>query len=524
MSAAISAPAVSGDAGRGWLVWFALGALALWLVSRWAQVWLVHPELGHGWLVPLLTALLLRERWVDRPAVKLPTRNRAWWAWGLFALPIAAALAVSRLLLEPFPQWPLVLWVFSGLGYAVIFALLVAVGGGRFARHFAMPLVFSLTALPWPGIIDQHVILPLRAGLAVVAAEVANMLGHPAFVHGTAIEIGRGFVGVDEACSGVRSLQTAIAVSLFQGEWYRLTGRRRVALLGAGLAFALVTNLARTVFLSLQSAWHGPQGVERWHDSAGTWQLIVCLGGLLFVGWRWSRHGLPPVAVETATRVRNGAASRFAGAILGFVVAVEAGTQVWFNRGAREQRELPQWEVNLPAQRPDFKADPFRESMQRMLGCDAHQLGTWTADDGTARAGYVLEWNRGQTARFAPSLHDPTICLPHSGNALVAEHGWVDVAVGGLTLPFRAYTFSRGGTPYHVFYLAWDLTTHQPLQGGGETRGVFGWLAQQWEDVRAARRDIRARVIGMAIHGARDVGAARGALEVELGELARRER
>jgi hypothetical protein len=101
----------------------------------------------------------------------------------------------------------------------------------------------------------------------------------------------------------------------------------------------------------------------------------------------------------------------------------------------------------------------------------------------------------------------------------LADEGLVSVAIGELTLPFHAYTFSRAGTAYHVFYIAWDLTTNQPLKRGSEIRDPLDWFFQQWQDVRAARRDIRARVIGLAIYGSPNLAAARSTLEAELGQL-----
>jgi len=62
-------------------------------------------------------------------------------------------------------------------------------------------------------------------------------------------DLGVGAVGIDEACSGVRSLQTAMMLSLFLGEMYRFGVLRRLALIGASLLFVLLANLSRTTFL-----------------------------------------------------------------------------------------------------------------------------------------------------------------------------------------------------------------------------------------------------------------------------------
>ena len=68
------------------------------------------------------------------------------------------------------------------------------------------------------------------AMVADVAAETAMLLGIPAQVEGNLIRVSTGLVGVNEACSGIRSLQTSLMIGLLFGELKRLSVLRRVAL------------------------------------------------------------------------------------------------------------------------------------------------------------------------------------------------------------------------------------------------------------------------------------------------------
>ena len=95
-------------------------------------------------------------------------------------------------------------------------------------------------------------------------------------------------VGIDEACTGVRSLQATLMVSLFLGEFYNFNFLRRVILIASGAALAFVCNLVRTFLLVWLGAEHGSHTIERWHDPAGYSILTACLLGLwalsLFLG------------------------------------------------------------------------------------------------------------------------------------------------------------------------------------------------------------------------------------------------
>ena len=65
--------------------------------------------------------------------------------------------------------------------------------------------------------------------------EVLVICGVPALQTGSTIELASDQVGVDEACSGIRSLHAALMVSLLLGELFFLRPRSRVILLGGGV-------------------------------------------------------------------------------------------------------------------------------------------------------------------------------------------------------------------------------------------------------------------------------------------------
>jgi exosortase/archaeosortase family protein len=104
--------------------------------------------------------------------------------------------------------------------------------------------------------------------------------GIPALRLGNVIEVGTGLIGIEEACSGVRSLQATLMVSLFLGELYAFKIRPRILLVAAGALFAFFCNLVRTALLVWIGARNGTKAIEAWHDPAGLTILFVCLLGL----------------------------------------------------------------------------------------------------------------------------------------------------------------------------------------------------------------------------------------------------
>ena len=165
---------------------------------------------------------------------------------------------------------------------AIVTAVITAcgiylMGGKSWLRHFAFPILFFFVAVPWPTQIEQLVIQGLMRADALINVEVLNVIGMPAVQMGNVIEVGSGLVGIDEACTGIRSLQATFMVALFLGEFYELAIARRILLVLAGAALAFFCNLVRTFLLVWVGAEHGSEAIKNWHDPAGYTILSVCL-------------------------------------------------------------------------------------------------------------------------------------------------------------------------------------------------------------------------------------------------------
>ena len=200
-------------------------------------------------------------------------------------------VAVAEVLLLPLREanadWRLLGWLLTGVAALVTLLAFAQVGGLPWMVHFAYPVLFFFTSVPWPRPVETDVMQWLMQHNATLAAELLRWLGVGAEVQGNLIRLSSGTVGVDEACSGIRSLQGSLMATLFVGEIFELKRLRRVFLLLAGAGWALVTNAARTVFLALM------QGTGRVRGAGS----VARSGGLLDFGCLCHRgdiHRLAP--------------------------------------------------------------------------------------------------------------------------------------------------------------------------------------------------------------------------------------
>lgn len=497
----------------------ALAAAAAALLYQLVRVWLGLPADNVGWIAPLFVPYFVWLRWPDRPALSSDPFPPLAWAGVILAL---AAVPVARLLLEPFPGWPLVEWVYAGALLGLMGVLLALWRGWRFAGHFAFPLGFWLAALPWPAVIQTGLFGRIRELLAEGVASVCNLLGEPAVAQGTVIRVANGLVGIEEACGGIRSMQLGLVVALAAGELRRESWPRRFQWIGASVLLSLVANALRLLVLTWVYARQGVAAFELWHDRAAWIELGVLLGGqaLLFVFLRpRPAAAQSPLVAAPRSPVPALAAPMLAGALLGVVLLTEAGTWLWFRPGESATGALrpAPWTARLPAAAPDFATDPFTSDTQATLGCQSHEIAHWTDGVGHRRAGYVLEWNRGQNARFALLDHNPESCLPWAGAEPVGPRTRVAIRIGGVALPFVRTAFRSGNEVFYIYYLAWDLTRGEPFALFGERPPDTGagWFSIQWQEVAAHRRSIDVRAIAVAIFDVPDSAAADAAFLAE---------
>ncbi|MFI5356959.1 MAG: exosortase/archaeosortase family protein [Opitutales bacterium] len=472
------------------------------LLGPLSRAWALAPDLGHGWAAPLLAGYLWWERWSQRPAL---ASVRAPWPGAWLILMVALVLALPlRLLLTPYPLWPvaLILYLAVVVGLALGAARLLAGPAG--VRWLGGPLWVLPAVVPWPGGIERLVILPLREGIASLVAEIMNLAGHPALAAGTSVQLAGGWVGIEEACGGIRSLQAAVMTALFFGEWLRLAWSRRAWLVLLGGVAAVAGNFGRVLFLSWCAT--EPGALAKWHDAAGWAALGFSLGVTGLAGWLWRpAQSLKAEAVASTPAFSKLAAlppglARWMMTAAFALLVIEAGTRLWFWRGEMERRAaVPQWTVRLPEDNPTFRRQPLTAEAAEMLRPDDFVSGSWIGAGRLKCSANYIVWRTGQVARSAPFLHNPTICLPYSGCDLVRELVGITVAWPQGVVPFRCFVFRRMNEELVVAFAIWDPARGQPLakaEGGWDS-----WWLTQWRDVWEARPNQPAQLLAVAIVG-----------------------
>jgi exosortase len=496
--------------------WIAVAALWAWLFFHLQVEWTLNPQYNYGWGVPFLALLLFYFRWQRRPRPDIRTRNDV-----MVRVSMAFTLVLLfpiRVIEEANPDWRFLSWVLALCVVDFSLLYLYRAGGVSWLRHFAFIVCFPLAAVPWPVPFENFVVQTMMRAVAYVAVEIAGWFGVGAYQLGNVIQLRNGFVGVDEACSGVKTLQAGIMVALVLGELLRLRWTRRIALLVLGCGWVFVCNVFRATALVFVAATNGLDALARWHDAIGTAALLCGMAGMLGLAWLWKNES----AGEPSAPAPSGPARIFPAqwGAFAWLLAIFIGTEVWYRSHERQLIERPRWQVAWPASNDTVTALPIPDSTRVILHYDEAKTAAWEDPRGVRWWTFFAHWKPKRAALQLVRSHSPEICLPAIGRNFRSALADVNVEADPVALAFRSYEFEQNGRPLFVFVC---IQEDKRIASGPATEGEWnltGRLRAAWE----GKRNLGQRLLEIAVSGLDDFNQASEALSKTVREILRAEK
>jgi exosortase len=482
------------------------GALWYLLIRHLSAYWIFDPQYSFGWFAPVIGAYLIFTRWITRPSHG-PARSRGvyWVFWTA-----AFAFLPTWLMEQPNPDWRLLSWLLALESVILSLCAIYLVGGKPWLKHFGFSVSFILLAVPWPGTIENFIIQGLTQAAAFITVASLNLFHIWALQHGNLIEVKTGLLGIDEACSGIRSLEATLMVSLFLGELYRANWQRRVLLVLSGVLIAFLCNVGRTFLLCSVAAQNGTEALSKWHDPAGFTILSICffaLWGLThFISGTPKR---PEPAKSFAPRpFPRGVVVTFGAWLLITVL----GAEIWYR--THDTGEKLNWSFEFPTTKEDFANVQVPDA----LG-DERRAASWIESDGSRWTAFFFKWEAGPpSSRILARLHRPENCLPAAGYNLREERD-ITVKARDLNIPFRAMDFDYDGKKVYVFFCLWQ----DRLKSGEELRIRDHWDDRlvRLESVLLGERNLGQQTLEIVISGFDNSQEAEGALRRQMENLIR---
>jgi exosortase len=277
MTVTTAAPPARGPSSRGERL-AAVAAVAI-AASIFAPVaaglvrqWYEDPNAAYGALVAIAAAFAVRQRWARVRA--LPRAGSWLGAAGLVGAAIlyaAGTLAADLFLLRT---------SFVAFSAAAIWF----VCGTPTFRAMAVPIVLALAAIPLPNALVTELTLPLQLGASQLATAMLGAIGIDVIRDGNVLTLSYITLEVAEACSGMRSLVTLVALVAVYWGTSGATVTRAAILAAAAVPVALAGNGLRVAFTAVLAGRIGEDAVRGIvHDATGFVTFIVMGAALVGV-------------------------------------------------------------------------------------------------------------------------------------------------------------------------------------------------------------------------------------------------
>jgi exosortase len=461
------------------------GALVVHLWPEWTH----DPDLSHGVLMPVICAALLYLG--RRPAARdtLSGRTAALLTAGLGAgalagLWLAGLFAVTLDWTSPVVDFTLTC-SFALLGIAALSAFssrrlsLVAFNWTTLCAAALWPL-----CAPFPPGTYARLTLALQLWVSSSVMRTLDMLGIAAHRQGNIIELARGTVGIEEACSGVRSLISCVFAGILLSAVVTRRPWARAIVIALSAPLALAMNYLRSLLLTLLV--NGGVRVEgAWHDATGYAVLLATAAILFGVAAALDKAGAPEVPQAKGAPETGSRGSARSTGILGTVLLLGAATLVLFVRdttaAAPIGRPVPDLLAILPSEAAGWHVEETPDLYQfaGILRTDHLAQRTYRRKDPAGMEQvtiYVAYWSEGQASVGLVGSHTPDACWPGAGwVAAAVPDPIVALEVGGRTLPAAQHRlFVDEGYPQQVWY--WQMYEGRTVDVGNpkSVRALIG--------------------------------------------------
>jgi exosortase len=225
-------------------------------------------EGAHGPIVLFTGLWLLWREWPSaRSVARTPPLSRV---AGLLAilLPLFVLARITQ-----------IVEVEGYLMYAALLVVLYSIVGGEAMRRLWFPLLYLTFVFPPPETVVAAITTPLKMNLSQVSIAFLRFLGYPIGGEGVMIYIGQYELLVAAACSGLNSIISLTAISLFY-IYLRHNAQWKYALLLVLfiLPVALLANFFRVIILILLTYHAGEAAAQGFlHNFAGIFMFAVAL-------------------------------------------------------------------------------------------------------------------------------------------------------------------------------------------------------------------------------------------------------
>jgi exosortase len=235
------------------------------LVSDWSS----DPNFSHGFLIPFVALYMV---WYKKDEITQLDCNPS--NTGLLIVFLGMALHVAgNIGSELFTMRFSMIVTLAGI--------IVYLYGWPVLRTVLVPVAYLIMMIPIPAIIWNKIAFPLQLFSAGLSSRAIALLGIPVFREGNILHLANTSLEVIDACSGLRSLTSLLALTGAFAFLAPLRTTEKWILFFSAIPIAVAVNVIRLTITGAMAAWISPDTAHGFlHDMSG---LIIFGAALLLV-------------------------------------------------------------------------------------------------------------------------------------------------------------------------------------------------------------------------------------------------
>jgi exosortase len=235
------------------------------LVSDWST----DPNFSHGFLIPVIALYMV---WYKKDQLRQIPKQPSRIGLGILLLGLLVHVA-ANIGAELFMMRFSMVITLSGI--------IIYLFGISTFRTILIPVAYLILMIPIPAILWNQVAFPLQLWAAKLSAQMIALIGIPVFREGNILHLAPTSLEVVDACSGLRSLTSLLALTGIAAYLAPLSVLKKWVLFFSAVPVAVAVNVIRLTITAAMAVWISPETAHGFlHDMSG---LIIFGAALVLV-------------------------------------------------------------------------------------------------------------------------------------------------------------------------------------------------------------------------------------------------